>query len=154
MDSTRSVPAPLHLALSVAPLLAGYRWAIGGSLLLYRLGLEAAPKDLDLVVVSDDFDQARDRLATLLTPVATPWHPTYASARFVRFSSAQGTGLDLMADIGVLREGRRISWSFDPARIERQLGLPWMHAEDWVTLYQLFGHPAKAARLAAHLERR
>lgn len=154
MAPARLEPEPLRLARLVAPLLAGCRWAIGGSLLLYRLGLEVAPGDLDLVLVREDFEQARTSLLTAMRPLETPLHPVYTSACFARFTNTCGSSLDLMADIGVTHDGHRVGWAFDPACIELHDGLPWMLAEDWVTLYRLFERPAKAAQLAAYLEHR
>ncbi len=144
-------PGPLLLAREIAPLLTRLDWGIGGSTLLFKLGLIDSPRDLDLVVMPRHFESARSRLSSLLTLRPTAPHPTYVSKRFAHFLSATGVGVDVMASIAVRSESTLTTWDFDPRTLSHDDGLPWMRAEDWVYLYQLFGRHERARQLADHL---
>ena len=140
-------PAPLVLALTLAPELTGLHWAIGGSTLLYNLGIEKAPRDLDIVTTPADFAALDERLTRTVGNGFRPEHPTYRSEHFKRFTSSSGAILDAMAGINVLIEGRNVSWTFDPQRILQRDGLPWMRAQDWLDLYRLFQRTTLIAQL-------
>jgi hypothetical protein len=150
-DNVMPSPAPPELARSIAGPLAGLDWAIGGSTLLYRLGIEPALLDLDIVTMVEHFDEAESRLVQLLGTGSKPGHPLYQSSHFTRFKSAAGTPMDLMAGIAVLVADNLRSWHFDPSRIDYHDGLPWMNARDWVVLYSLFDRPERAAQLRSLL---
>ncbi|MGL4574686.1 MAG: hypothetical protein ACRCV9_07850, partial [Burkholderiaceae bacterium] len=77
-----SAPAPLALAHHIAPTLNGLQWAIGGSVLLHRLGLEAAPRDLDIVTTDQDFAPLCAQLAQQLQRIERTPHPRYVSQHF------------------------------------------------------------------------
>jgi hypothetical protein len=146
-----SEPAPLAAAHALAPLLAHCTWAIGGSTLLYHLGIEPAPRDLDIFTTAQDFARVQAALIEVCGPGHRPQHPRYASAQFAHFTTAQGVSIDLMADIAV-RTGQGLQhWQFDPATIVDESGLPWMRAQDWLTLYALFDRPQRVAQLRAYL---
>ena len=144
-------PTPLHLAHTIAPYLTGLDWAIGGSTLLHHLGLEPNPADLDIVVSAADFTKAEVKLAALFGEGLRPQHASYQSEHFARFKAADGTQIDIMAGIAVLRGNEVVTWHFEPQRTVIEAGLPWMRAQDWLTLYTLFNRPARAAQLAAYL---
>jgi hypothetical protein len=146
-----TLPAPVHLAHVVAPRLAGLRWAIGGSTLLWSLGLEAAPQDLDVFVVEQDFDEALSRLEPVLGGSHRP--AGFAAQRVARFAAPDRTEMDLVAGIAASTAQGVVHWSFDAATpIEHRGGLPWMRAEDWLTLYRLFGRPHRVAQLERFLQ--
>ena len=147
-------PAPLALAQAVAPLLAGLGWGIGGSTLLYRLGLEADPQDLDLVVQPTAFAGAEQRLLAMLDPLPRPPHPHNRTEHFARFVADDGTRLDLMAGIAVSTPAGVQGWTFDPGRVERDGALAWMHPEDWLELYRLFDRPYRVVQLEQWLSAR
>jgi len=144
-------PGPLLLAREIAPLLTRLDWGIGGSTLLFKLGLIDSPRDLDLVVMPRHFESARSRLSSLLTLRPTAPHPTYVSKHFARFISATDVGVDIMASIAVRSESTLTTWDFDPRTLSHDDGLPWMRAEDWVCLYRLFGRHERAQQLADYL---
>ncbi len=149
-----TIPAPITLAHSIAPLLAGLEWGIGGSVLMWTLGLEPAPRDLDVVTTVDDFDAIRDRVARRLgAPVDVP-HSTYQSGCFARFAANGPVSMDLMADIRVRTPEGIIGWDFDPKSVTLRDGLPWMRPEDWVELYELFERPQRALALRRYLASR
>jgi len=142
-----SQPAPLVLALTLAPELIGLHWAIGGSALLYRLGIEETPDDLDIVTIPKHFDSLSERLSRHVGVGFRPEHATYRSEHFKRFTSSSGVTIDAMAGIKVFLGGRNIYWDFDPHRVDHRDGLPWMLAEDWIDLYALFQRPTRVAQL-------
>lgn len=141
--------APLELAQRLAPLLRDLDWAIGGSTLLHRLGIETEPRDLDLVTSIDHFAGVTAVLGRELSPVAVDRHPHYVSRGFSRFVSTDGVTVEVMADIAVRGETGIVRWHFDPARVEWVDGLPWMQPVDWLHLYRLFDRPARVAQLEA-----
>ena len=155
-----SEPEPLRLARQLAPHLAGLHWGIGGSTLLHQLGLEAAPRDLDIVTTEADFAQVIDRLghsAPWLGVATRPDHAEYASACFARFANQgavgghAGAAVDVMAGIAVRRGEHVLRFAFRPDTLRWEDGLPWMSACDWALLYQWFGRPEREAALRRYL---
>ena len=59
--------------------------------------------------------------------------------------------VDLFAEVRVETSSGFLEWAFDPAVLELRDGLPWMRAEDWVQLYQLFNRPARVKALTDYL---
>jgi hypothetical protein len=135
----------------MAPHLAGLDWAIGGSTLLHHLGIEPHPADLDIVVSVADFKTAEDKLTALFGEGHRPRHPSYQSEHFARFKAADGTQIDIMAGIAVVQGNEVITWHFEPQHTAIEAGLPWMRAQDWLTLYILFNRLARVAQLTAYL---
>lgn len=129
------------------PKLQGLSFGVGGSLLLCELGLLSQARDLDLVCVAADFAHISSVLSRTLRPVEVAPHPYYQSRCFACFVAADGTQLDLMADIAVLAAGQRICWSFDQSKLQVRQGIPWMSAGQWLELYRLFQRPERVALL-------
>lgn len=148
-----AAPAPLALAWDLAPLLSGLRFGIGGSTLLHQLGLEPAPRDLDLVCATDDFAAVAARLQARLEPLPRIAHPRYRTSGFARFKAPGGVEVEVMAGIEVAAGGEPARWNFDPARLRWSAGAPWMDPRDWLELYRLFDRPARVAQLEALLRR-
>jgi N-acetylglutamate synthase-like GNAT family acetyltransferase len=146
-----AAPAPLALAWEIAPALAGLGFGIGASVLLHRLGIEAAPEDLDLVCTAADFDEIVRRLEARFARRPRPAHPAYRSAGFAQFEAAGGVHVEVMADIEVIARGTTTRWSLDPSRLAWSGGLPWMDPRDWLELYRLFDRPARVAQLESFL---
>jgi hypothetical protein len=146
-----SSPPPLLLARELAPLLTDLNWGIGGSLLLYHLKLVAIPRDLDIVTTPEDFPELQKRLTAFLSAPVQIGHPTYASTHFSRFTSQHGVNLDVMAGIRVRTSTRFKSWEFDPHTISVENELPWMQAQDWLELYELFDRSERATVLRDYL---
>jgi hypothetical protein len=146
--------APLAAAHALAPKLAGLHWGIGGSTLLHHLGLEPAPRDLDLITTEAHYPAVHAVLTQVFGAGSRPQHPRYVSAHFARFQDASALSVDLMADIAVRTAQGIERWQFDPAAVMVHDGLPWMRAQDWLTLYQLFDRPQRVAQLTAYLAER
>lgn len=147
-------PPPVVLAHELAPLLEGLTWGIGGSVLMWNLGLEPAPRDLDVVTTPDDFDAIRERVARRLGPPAEVPHSMYQSRCFARFAADGPASMDLMAGIQVKTARGLVSWAFDQTTLSVKDGLPWMRPEDWIELYELFDRPQRAMALRDHLRAR
>ena len=149
-----SEPPPLSLPKEIAPLLADMHWGIGGSLLLWKLGLETRPNDLDIMTTAAHFDAVSQRIARRFGGgVRTP-HPTFRSAYFARFDTEGPASIDLFADVRVKRENEMASWNFDPQGVEYWRGLPWMLPASWLELYELFDRPERVRALRAYLASR
>ena len=144
------LPPPVVVARELAPVLAGLQWAIGGSVLLWKLGLEVAPRDLDIMTSSDRFDDVAARITQQLGPGRPVAHPVYRSRQYRRFTSAISS-VDLFAEVRIARSGSLVEWYFDPTSIHLDAGLPWMRASDWIDLYDLFGRPDRVAALHTYL---
>lgn len=149
----RQLPA-FRLLQQLLPVLKGYRYGVGGSLLLTDLGLLEHARDLDLVCVAEDFAAISLALAALnnpqIWPVAVPPHPCYQSEYFTRFSTSDGTEIDLMANIRVQQSDLQIPWHFDLSQRQFRDDIPWMSAEQWLELYQLFQRPERVTLLQRH----
>lgn len=143
--------APFQLAQQLQPGLKGITFGVGGSLLLLELGLLNTARDLDLVCSLADFPRLNATLAASLTPVDVPPHPQYQSEAFARFVSAEGVEVDVMAGIRVQQSQQLHCWQFKPERLEWRHQLPWMLADDWLELYQLFQRPERVQLLQRFL---
>lgn len=148
------IPPPLALAQEIAPLLAGLHWGIGGSLLLWKLGLETNPRDLDIMTTAAHFPSASQLIAQKLGEgVRTP-HPAFKSTHFAKFNSEGAVSIDLFAEVRVMKNDESASWSFDPQSVEVWRGLPWMLPSAWLELYTLFDRPERVSALRAYLQSR
>jgi hypothetical protein len=134
------------LARAIAPQLAGLPWAIGGSVLMWKLGLEPAPHDLDIMTDSEHFPLVSAQISQVCGSGKTVSHPRYCSDFFRRFDDERAS-VDLMADVRVQSPHGLLCWDFDPRSIAIDDGLPWMRAEDWLVLYQLFDRPHRVETL-------
>jgi len=142
-------------ALALLQPLAGLPdWGIGGSLLLVEQQLQPDFRDIDLVcteVVAPALDAVLLRLAT---PLQTIPHPQYCSRLFRRYQFPSGLVIELMAGIAVRQSSGALQhWQFDPLKVQRRHGLPWMTLQDWQALYQLFERPEKVMLIQAGLAR-
>lgn len=149
--SPMELPPPVRLGQELAPALRGLDWGIGGSSLLWNLGLADSPRDLDLVTTVAHFPEARRLVSLRLGEGSAAAHPTYRSRCFVRFAPMGPVPVDLFAGVRVETADGILEWAFDPAALELRDGLPWMRAEDWVQLYKLFDRPARVKALTDYL---
>ena len=145
------VPPPVRLAQDLAPTLQGLDWGIGGSSLLWKLGLADAPRDLDLVTTAAHFPEMSRRISLKLGEGSSVSHPAYRSRCFARFAPMGPASVDLFAGVRVETSDGILEWAFDPTVLEWRDGLPWMRAEDWVQLYKLFDRPTQVKALTDYL---
>ena len=119
--------------------------------MLQHLGVEPAPVDLDIVVSTEHFKAAENKLMTLFGEGLQPQRASYRSTHFSRFTAVDGTQIDLMAGIAVLQGNELVTWAFEPYKAVVEAGLPWMQAEDWLVLYGLFNRPVRVAQVQKYL---
>ena len=132
-------------------LLQPLQFGIGGSCLLWQLGLESAPNDIDIVCETADFAAICTTLSEDFSPVPVAAHPDYISSHFARFSRPGWPDIELMAGITVRQADTVVQWTFTPQRCHWQDHIRWMPAADWLQLYQLFNRPARVAQLKRYL---
>lgn len=132
-------------------LLQPFQFGIGGSCLLWQLGLEPAPNDIDIVCTETDFTAICAVLNANFSLQPVGPHPLYASAHFCRFSRSGWPDIELMAGIAVVQQQQQTQWTFVPQRCHWQDGICWMPPADWLQLYQLFNRPQRVAQLRRYL---
>ena len=147
-------PPAVRLAQELAPTLQGLDWGIGGSSLLWNLGLAEAPRDLDLVTTGAHFPEVRRLISLKLGEGSATPHPVYRSRHFARFAPTGAVSVDLFAEVRVETPDGTLEWVFDPGAVELRDNLPWMRAEDWVQLYKLFDRPTRVNALTDYLAKR
>lgn len=135
----------------LSALLKPFQFGIGGSCLLWQLGLETSPNDIDIVCSEADFAAIYGALKAEFTEHAVTTHPRYVSAHFCRFSRAGWPDIELMAGIAVKQQGDVKHWSFKPEHCHWQQSICWMPPADWLVLYQLFNRPERVAQLKRYL---
>jgi hypothetical protein len=126
-------------------------WAIGGSLLMWKLGIESAPRDLDVMTTTSDFVEVCARVSSIYGPAHDAPHPTYRSKCFARFHPDGPVPIDVFADVAVETASGLARWAFDPGRIDLEGHLHWMRAVDWLQLYELFDRPNRVQSLKKYL---
>lgn len=132
-------------------LLSPFKFGVGGSCLLWQLGLETAPNDIDIVCSEQDFAPITALLSASFSQYLIPAHPDYVSAHFSRFSRKGWPDIDVMAGIAVKQHHSISRWAFNPQRCHWQNGVCWMPPADWLQLYQLFNRPERVAQLRQYL---
>tara|TARA_R110002126_G_scaffold12196_26_gene53273 strand:- start:9722 stop:10192 length:471 start_codon:yes stop_codon:yes gene_type:complete len=128
-----------------------WQFGIGGSCLLWHLGVELAPNDIDVICSADDFDAICHTLATEHQLQPRPAHSHYASTHFARFSRAGWPDIEIMAGVAVKHGDTINHWQFNPQRCHWQNNICWMPPADWLALYQLFDRPERVAQLRHYL---
>ncbi|MBZ9613180.1 hypothetical protein [Rheinheimera maricola] len=143
-----NLPAQLQ---QLCGLLQPFQFGVGGSCLLWQLGLETAPNDIDIVCAETDFAAIYQLLSVSFQPQLTAAHAEYASANFARFSRAGWPDIELMAGIAVKQNNAVVNWVFKPQHCHWHNGICWMPPADWLQLYQLFNRPHRVAQLRRYL---
>ncbi|MCB5226508.1 hypothetical protein JAO78_006735 [Alishewanella sp. 16-MA] len=133
-------------------LLADKQFGVGGSCLLWQLGLVEKPTDIDVVCTEADFAAISALLSKAgYQPQLITSDPKYATAKFSHFRHAEGRSVDLMAGIAVRKENTISRFAFHPERCRWQDGICWMPPADWLQIYQLFGRSERIAQLRQYL---
>ena len=128
-----------------------FQFGVGGSCLLWQLGLESKPNDIDIVCAQSDFALICQALQPQFSLQVTPAHPDYATAHFARFCRDGWPDIEVMAGIAVKQADVITNWQFQPQRCHWQGGICWMPPADWLQLYQLFNRPQRVAQLRRYL---
>lgn len=151
----------INKSLELAQLLnqANIRWGFGGSCLLYYLGLEVQPRDLDVVIAIKDVENAREALemagARLLEE--KPSDNVFLTKKFYTFDWG-GIEVDFMASPGIRTEEMEYHLNFDEEG-------PWKSLEvegitlclsdpnQWLVYYGLMkGREKRVSMLKSYLE--
>jgi hypothetical protein len=74
-------------------------YGIGGSLMLYLRGFDVLVNDIDIVIVSNDFNTADSILDKTYQRVKTSEHPKFSSEHFSKFKST--ISIDLFANYSI-----------------------------------------------------
>ncbi|MGP9802757.1 hypothetical protein [Rheinheimera sp. NSM] len=127
------------------------QFGVGGSCLLWQLGLENTPNDIDIVCTEQDFARICQLLSVRFTPQTTPAHAEYVSAHFACFNREGWPDIEVMAGIAVKQGDAVTNWQFNPQRCHWQDSICWMPPADWLQLYQLFNRPQRVAQLRRYL---
>ena len=135
----------------LSTLLKHHPFGIGGSCLLWHLGLEANPGDIDLVCREEDFAAIANLLAKTYKTEPAPLNPNFVTRQFACLSQPGALNIDLMAGIAVLQQGKRVEWTFHPERCYWQNQICFMPASDWLELYTLFNRPKRVETLSRYL---
>jgi hypothetical protein len=136
----------------LSALLTPFQFGIGGSCLLWQLGLDVQPDDIDIVCTAAHFSAISDALGAQGYQLQfVPPHPDYATAHFARFTRTGSYSVDLMAGIAVRQHGGITAWTFNPQHCHWKHGICWMPPADWLQLYQLFNRPERVAQLRHYL---
>jgi hypothetical protein len=106
---------------------------------------------LDLVTTAAHFPEMYRLISLKLGEASSPSHPTYRSRFFARFAPGGPVPVDLFADVRVETPNGVVEWAFQSANLDVRDNLPWMRAEDWLHLYQLFDRPAQVKALRDYL---
>jgi len=135
----------------LSELLKPYSFGIGGSCLLWQLGLENNPDDIDVVCREEDFAAICTILAGCYQPAPIAANDQFATRHFARFSKQGQRDIELMAGIAVRQSEKIISWQFHPERCNWQNDICFMPASDWLELYTLFNRPKRVEILRRYL---
>lgn len=142
----------LELARDTARTLDGLVWAIGGSVLLGRIGLEPRPNDLDIVTSNEDYAEAFERLTMRFGRPMEGAGDSRLSEEFARFTDSQGNNIDLVAFIGRPDFESPIFFALTRDKIEFVDSLPWMRPEDWLLIYSIFERPHRVTQLKYYFD--
>ena len=89
---------------------------------MWKLGLESAPHDLDVMTDAEHFPVVSARISQMFGPGQAAPHPRYRSGFFRPFNG-RGVPVDLMADVRVQTVEGLVSWDFDTESIAIDDGL-------------------------------
>lgn len=141
MDTRLPIIAKIAHALNAK----GVRWAIGGSSLLYLKGITFSFNDLDLVVVEEDVEKAREALSEI-----GEYHPSNhkASSKIFEEFTIDGLDVDVISGFIINAYGKDYDCSFKNENVEHMeldgedLILDSLDA--WYEIYNLQGRIEKA----------
>jgi hypothetical protein len=122
-------------------------WGLGGSCMMFLQGIDVDPRDIDLIVIPQDF-----ALALRLLDESGTFEPTgpstiYASEHFAH-GTFMGSPIDLIAGFRIVSAQKDISYPFDVDRIIPimldKVMIPCCRLEDWIPLYEAMDKHDKA----------
>lgn len=115
-------------------------YGVGASMLLYFKGLEAEPRDLDLIVALEDATKA-DKILSVIGEKQAPNPNVHYSTRFFGEYVIDGIDVDVMAGFKIKSVGKEVEYILDSKVLESldSKGVTiWLcPLEDWFVLYLL-----------------
>lgn len=136
---------------------AGITWAIGGSWVLKRHGIDTARNDIDIITTTADFDKADAILSSMGTRRAHEPHAVFKSLKYAKFG-INGYEVDLIACFQIVHDQGVYTYDFSKRSISlidsfSRGTINYTSLEDWYILYLLMGRPRdklKFETLEAH----
>ena len=131
---------------------ANVRWAIGGSVLLYLKQIGFNFNDLDLVVVEEDAEKAKEALKAI-----GEHHPNQkgSSAKIFEEFTVDGLDVDLISGYVITAYGNTHDCSFKYQGVEHMdfegEDFPVDSLESWYEIYNLQGRVEKARYIKDYL---
>lgn len=122
-------------------------WAVGGSLLLYFNNLVENFDDLDIMVMEEDAENAKDILNNLGEQTHSPSKPQYKTTHFYEFT-VDGVDIDLMGGFTIIKDDIEVDCSLSPETITEHhiindVDIPLHSLEEWRKYYYLMGRREK-----------
>ena len=119
----------------------GITWAIGASVMLYFLGLEDEPNDLDILVHESDAKQLDELLKNMGARKDKKYKETFATKYFYSYN-VEGIKIDLMGGFIINHTDGEYKLTFDSEtivefKIINGIKIPLSSLEDWYVIYQL-----------------
>lgn len=84
---------------------------IGGSVMLFLLGMNKSPRDIDFILKEEDFERAMKLFNDVGVPLEFPHSGIYHTKHFASFS-VSGIEIDLMVDFQVKNRGHEVMISY------------------------------------------
>ena len=87
------------------------RFEIGGSVMLFLIGMNKSPRDIDFILKEEDFERAVKLLNEVGLPLELPHSEIYHTKQFASYS-VNGIEIDLMVDFQVKNRGNEVMISY------------------------------------------
>lgn len=123
-------------------------WAVGASGMLYLNGITDAFHDLDIMILEEQIESAKDAMAAFGKPLERKPNPQYQTKHFLEYI-VEDVEVDMMAGFAIVKDGVSYSTPFDKYHIEKYVtvngqSIPLQFLSDWERYYALMGRPQKA----------
>lgn len=134
----------------------GITWAVGGSLLLYFKKKTDMFQDIDIMVMEEDAEKAKNLLMQMGTLAPPNPNEKYKTRCFLEFTIDQ-VDVDVMAGFVIVSEEKEWDCSLKPEYIEEHLqvngaDIPLHSLDEWRRYYLLMGRKAKVEMIDRKIE--
>jgi hypothetical protein len=143
------------LVLDIAAIFSEKRftWGLGGSLVLKRYGITDSVKDIDILIVPEEYSEAEKQLAAMGTKIPVQPHKKFKSQKYSKYV-IKGFEVDLISDFQIVTELGLYSYPFDTHSITKrdyfaQGSVNYTSVEDWYVLYLLMERSEDKKKLEA-----
>ncbi|WP_246552210.1 nucleotidyltransferase family protein [Vallitalea pronyensis] len=134
----------------------GVVWGVGASVLLHYHGLVEQPKDIDILVATNDIKKV-DNLFKNIGIKSKPYKTTTYATEFFYEYIIKGFDVDVMAGLRIKCQDGVFSYGFDASSITDNIEIngitiPLTSLEDWYVIYQLIpNRQSKVMMIENHL---